>query len=341
MNLYRCLDRSKVQFDFVKHTHNKCAYEEEILSLGGRIYTAPRFMGINLIQYQNWWKKHILRHPEHNIIHGHYFTVSKYYFDICKKMGRTTIGHSHTDTYTWKNIEKLIMIRNLEYFCDYRLACSEKAGKMLYPHKDYTVLKNAIDVTKYLYNQRAEQEVRDEFNLGESPIIGVIGTIKDVKNPLASVEILKNVLEERPEVKMLWIGADGGMKNDVVHKLYEYGCCDNVVFTGVRSDVNRLLQAINVYIMPSLKEGLPVAGIEAQAAGITCIFSDTVSEDVAITDCCYFLPLSDMEVWAKSCLEAFNKPRKDTQAAIREAGFDVHTTAKWIQDFYEGLAKDG
>ena len=181
MNLYRHIDREKVQFDFVKHTTAKCAFDEEIISLGGKIYVAPRFRGYNLIQYQSWWRNHLAQHPEHRIIHGHYFTASKYYFAVCKKMNRITIGHSHTDTYANKDIGKRIMIHGVENYCDYRLACSEKAGKLLYPHKDFIVLKNAIDTDLYRFDPAIRSEVRNEFHLGDSLVLGTVGTIKEVK----------------------------------------------------------------------------------------------------------------------------------------------------------------
>lgn len=334
MNLYRHIDRKKVQFDFVKHTPEKCAFDDEIESLGGRIYVAPRFKGYNLIQYQSWWRKYLEQHPEHQIIHGHYFTASKYYFSICKNLGRITIGHCHTDTYTWKDPAKLIMIHGVENLCDYRFACSEKAGKLLYPHKDFTVLKNAIDIEKFVYNPIIAKDVRTEFDLGDALILGVVGTIKEVKNPLGTVEILKAVVKTIPNTKLLWVGTDGGMKQQVVEKIKEYGLSDHVVFTGVRSDVHRLLQAMDVYLMPSFSEGIPVSGIEAQAAGLPCLFSDTVSRQVAIIECCEFVPLNDLEAWKNYVVLAVQKERKDTIQELRAAGYDIHTTAAWMQDFY-------
>jgi len=258
MNIYRNIDRSLVQFDFVKHTLDKCAFDDEIRSLGGKIYIAPRFKGYNLIQYQDWWKKHLLDHPEHKIVHGHYFTASKYYFSICRKMGRITIGHSHTDHYT--RILKKVMMRGAENYCDYRFACSEKAGKLLYPHKDFMVINNAIDVKKHTFNPKVREEIRKEFNLSESVIvIGTVGTIKEVKNPIGIVEIMHAIYRKNRNVKLLWVGRDGGMQNLVKSKLAEYGLTDIVLFTGSRSDVHRLLQGMDYFILPSFSEGLPLS----------------------------------------------------------------------------------
>lgn len=337
MNLYRHVDRNKVQFDFVKHTSKKCAFDEEIECLGGRIFVAPRFKGYNLIQYQTWWKKHLEQYPEHQIVHGHYFTVSKYYFSVCKKLRRTTIGHSHTDTYTFKNLAKLIMIHGVERLCDYRFACSEKAGKLLYPHKDFIVLKNAIDTEKYSCDPGIAKEVREEFDLGDSLTLGAVGTIKKVKNPLGMVEILNAIIKIRPNTKLLWIGCDGGMKQQVVEKLQEYNLSDNVIFTGVRSDVYRLMQGMDAYIMPSISEGIPVSLVEAQAAGMRCFVSDTVSRESDVTGRCHFLQLDDWMQWAEVILKSDLK-RIDTTEQIIQAGYDINSTAAWLQRFYLELA---
>ncbi len=334
MNLYRNIDRNKIQFDFVKHTDNVGAFEEEIHTLGGKLYTAPRFKGVNLLQYQAWWKAHLIAHPEYQIIHGHYFTISKYYFTVSKRMHRVTIGHSHTDTYSWKNIGKILMIRNLENYCDYCLACSEKAGKLLYPHKDFTVLRNAIDVEKYSYVPEIAKQVRQEFGiLDNEKVVGVIGSFTLVKNPIRVLEIFRAVHAENSNSKLLWCG-DGPLRGKIEAWIRDNKLQNSVILAGVRNDIPRMLQGMDVYIMPSLKEGIPVAGIEAQAAGIPCIFSNTVSHEVAITDCCDFVVLDDVEAWKKQVMNSFLSLRKDTRQQVLDAGYDIHKTAEWIQEFY-------
>ena len=339
MNLYRHIDRNRIQFDFVKHTPEKCAFDDEIDSLGGRIYIAPRFRGYNLIQYQSWWKKHLEQHPEHQIIHGHYFTVSKFYFPVCKKMDRITIGHSHTDSYSWKRIDKRMMIYGVEDYCDYRLACSEKAGKLLYPNKDFIILKNAIEIKKYAYNPEIAKEVREEFGLGDDLILGAVGTIKEVKNPLGMVDILNAVVQQKPNTKLLWVGNDGGMKQQVIEKIENNNLSDRVVFSGVRSDVHRLLQAMDVFLMPSFSEGIPVSMIEAQAAGLPCFVSDEVSREADITNNCCYLPLGDYKKWAHAIMKA-NLSHLDNYQRIVSAGYDISTTANWMTDFYKKIMRE-
>ena len=225
------------------------------------------------------------------------------------------------------------MIHGVENYCDYRLACSEKAGKLLYPHKDFTVLKNAIDLEQYAYRMEVAREVRDEFNLGDALVLGAVGTIKLVKNPHGIVEILKAVTQIKSNTRLLWIGTDGGMKTEVEEKLRDLSLSDHVIFTGVRSDVNRLLQAMDVFLMPSFSEGIPVALIEAQATGLPCFVSDSVSKEADITDNCCYMPLGNYDKWAQRIMES-NLTRKDNYRNMIDAGYDIHTTATWIQKLY-------
>ena len=338
MNLYRNIDRELVQFDFVKHTNRIGAFEEEILSLGGKIFSAPKFKGYNLIQYQNWWKKHLDVHPEHLIIHGHYFTASKYYFKICKNKGRITVGHSHTDSYS--NIIKKIMIYGVEDYCDYRFACSQKAGELLYPHKKFVIINNAIDINKFVFNEDIRRQIREEYGYRDDTlVIGTVGTIKDVKNPLGIVEIFNAAYQKNKNVRLLWVGRDGGMQKKAQEKINAYGLNDCVVFAGSRPDVFRLLQGMDAFILPSISEGLPVSVMEAQAAGLPCYISDTVTKDVDITGLCRFMSNDKLSDWATSILEG-KRIRFDTSSFIRKAGYDINLTAKSMQDFYLHCNRD-
>ena len=339
MNLYRALDRTKVQFDFVKHTTDKGQFEDEIINLGGYIYEAPMYKIYNHLTYCVWWRKFFKQHPEYRIIHGHYFTIAAIYLRIAKKFERITITHAHAERGPREHIRlalriKIAIAERDEKYSDFCFACSKNAGDWLFPHKEYKVLKNAIDSAQYTLNEGTREQIRKEFGIrDEQRIIGVIGSFSPVKNPLGILAIFNNVHKESPDSVLLWCG-DGPLRSEIESKIQELSLEDSVILAGVRSDMPRMLQAIDVYIMPSLREGLPVAGIEAQAAGIPCLFSDTISRDVAITDCCEFLPLQDMELWRKSLLKAFDKEREDTRTQIISAGFDIQTTAEWLQDFY-------
>lgn len=335
MQLYHHMDRTKIQFDFVTHSGPGGAYEEEIRALGGRIYYCPQYKIINDLAYRAWWRRHLSAHPEHRIIHGHYFSISSVYFNVAHQFGCVTIGHSHTDGFS--NPLKRLFIKGVEKKSDYCFACSEQAGKMLFPHKEFKVLRNAIDVEQFTYNRKVAEEVRREFSLGDSFVLGTVGTIKQIKNPLGVIELFHALSLKKPDSRLLWVGRDEGMRSEAEERLRELGLQDKVVFTGTRSDVNRLMQAMNCFVLPSFSEGIPVVLIEAQAAGLPCFVSDTVSKDAGITELCHYLPLDEWDRWAKEILTV-NGNRNDMKAAISATGYDIHDTAEWLQQFYLNIS---
>ena len=342
MNLYRNIDRSKVQFDFVTHSAKPCAYDEEIRSLGGRIFVAPRFQAWNIQQYTSWWKRHLSQHPEHKIIHGHMFTVAPIYFHVAHKAGRVTIGHSHSseplEKKTLKSEFKRVLKTRMEAESDYCLACSEQAGAYLFPNKEYYVLNNAIDSAQFAFDAAARSAVRSEFGLTEDNILlCVVGSLISVKNPFGTIEIFQQYHARNPETKLLWCGM-GNLHDEVQKRIHDCGLEKEILLAGVRSDIPKVLQAADVYLMPSLYEGLPVSAIEAQAAGLPCILSDRISRETAITDRCSFVPLENTAAWIEAIEEGIQKGRSDTMQQIIDAGYDIHTTAKWLQDFYLKIA---
>lgn len=339
MNLYRAMDRTKVQFDFVKHTPDKGQFEDEIQRLGGRIYEAPTYKLYNHVQYCLWWKRHLKRHPEHTIIHGHYFTIAAIYLRIAKRFGRKTITHAHAERGTIDHASlalriKIAIAERDEKYSDYCFACSKKAGDWLFPHKEYRILKNAIDAGEYIPDKTIGDQARSELGiLANQKVVGVIGSFTPVKNPIGVLEIFHSVHSDLPETKLLWCG-DGPLRSEIEDKINELGLKESVILAGVRSDIPRMLQAMDVYIMPSLNEGLPVAGIEAQAAGIPCLFSDTVSREVEVTDCCMFLPIDNVEKWKVYILEKIFNQKKNTFEAVVKNGYDINKSAEMMQNFY-------
>ena len=338
MNLYRRIDRSKIQFDFIKHGPRKGAFEEEICSLGGRIYEAPRYQIYNHRSYCAWWRQHLKDHPEHQIVHGHYFSISAVYFKVAHKMGRITVGHSHSTSVSranwWETQLKRMFCKRIERYADYCLACSQAAGHWLFPHRKFTVLANAVDPKRFSHQPKVAEEVRIEYNLGRDFVIGTVGRIESVKNPIGVVAIFRALCKKEPNVHLLWVG-DGSLRGDVENALAQAGLSNRVVFTGVRADVDRLMQAMDVFILPSFFEGLGMVLIEAQAAGLPCLCSEGVPREVDITGRCEFLPLNQPELWAEHIL-ATPRNRPDTRPAIQQAGYDIEITAKWLERFYIG-----
>ncbi len=330
MNLFRYIDKSQIVFDFVKHTEQIGAYEEEIKQLGGQIFSAPRYKMYNNLCYVHWWRRFLTEHTEYQIIHGHFFTISSVYLKLAKRYRLVTVAHSHASKVD--SVLGKALAKEIEKKADYCFACSQAAGKWLFPHRDFTVLNNAVDAQRFVFNPSVREQYRSNLKLGEAFVLGTVANFSLVKNPFGLIEIFKAVHTVNPRTKLLWVG-DGGLRTEIEKKLRDEELTDSVILTGTREDVPALLQAMDIFLLPSFYEGLPVVLIEAQAAGLPCIVSDTVTREADITGLCHSLPLDDTARWADAILSDHTE-RKDTSQQIIDAGYDIHTTAKWLQEFY-------
>lgn len=341
MNLFRNIDRDSIIFDFVKHSHGKDSYEDEIIALGGKIYEAPRYKIYNHNSYKKWWKRFFSEHPEYTIIHGHYFNFSAVYFKIAKSFNRITVGHSHCTQIPKEAEEKALTARILKHYVskvekysDYCLGCSKEACEWLFPNKEFYVLNNAIDVDRFRYNKETAVQVLCEYGLDNSFVVGTVGRFNLQKNPKGILELFRRIHSVRSESKLIWIG-EGPMKEEIINKAKEYSIYDSILFLGERSDVNRLLQCFDAFVFPSFYEGLGIVLIEAQAAGVSCFCSDTIPPEVGITPLCHFLPLDDYEKWVDSItLLKTGYVHQDTYEQIKSAGYDIASSSEWLKDFY-------
>ena len=339
MNLYRKMDREKIQFDFAVTTSQHCDYDDEIDSLGGRIIRYSRYKGANHFSYVKWWKDFFPRHPEYRIIHGHIGSTAAIYLAIAKKNGRFAIAHSHN---TSMSALYRIYSYPTRYVADYFMACSKGAMVSRYGKKVAgnpligSILHNGIDVSQYEYNEAARRSVRTELGLRQDAfVIGTVGRFAEQKNPFFIVDILCALRQKVPDFRFLWAGR-GKLQEDVEQYIARKGLQQNVLLLGVRDDIPRVLQAMDAFILPSKYEGLSVASVEAQAAGLPVWLSDKIPEETKITSGCQFLPIVSPELWAENLLKekSFRRIETATDDVIK-AGYDVHNTALWLADFYE------
>lgn len=344
MNLYRHVDRSKVQFDFIKHYQNVGEFENEILTLGGNIYTAPLYNGYNHLEYIQWWKMHLKSHPEHQIIHGHFYSLSPVYFSVCKKMGRTTIGHCHSMPDRNNNIKNIIKFQVkmlVERYSTICFACSKDAGHSIFRHKKFTVLSNAIDASRYIFNQSTREKIRSEFGLSDKFVVGHIGRFEPIKNHSYLIDIFEEIKAKKPNAVLVLVGT-GPLLKCIQDRVMQKKLDDSVLFLGIRSDVPDLLQMMDVFLFPSIAEGLGIVAIEAQAAALHVVCTDTIPQEAKITDYLEYLPLSaSPTVWADAVMKyADGYTRMNMAQEIIDAGYDVQTTSKWLENFYLDIAND-
>lgn len=337
MNLYRKIDRSKIQFDFVKHTHSIGTYEKEILSLGGRVFKAPKLSLSNYFQYTKWWRTHLNEHPEHTIIHVHFFTITTAIVTIAHKYNRIVIGHSHGYAKR-KGVNPFLRkayLRIGSAKVDYALACSYEAGEYMYGKKDFHILNNAIDTQRFQYNIDVREKIRCEFSLRDEIVLGHIGRFVPVKNHRFILDIFNAIRKKRYESKLMLVG-DGSLRADTEDYARELGIIDEVIFTGVRTDVNELLQAMDCFLFPSLYEGLGVVLIEAQTSGLPCVASDTIPDEAILTnDLVLKISLENTaDEWAERIISILNKKRYSRVDDVKAHGYDINDAVKWLEDFY-------
>ncbi len=341
MNLYRNIDRTKIQFDFIKHTKKKCLYDDEILLLGGKIFSMPRYQVTNHIRYKKEWKKFLKEHSEYKIIHAHMRSTASIYLKIAKKAGLYTIAHSHSVS-SGKGVSAIVknfLQRRIRETADYFLACSHSAGEWLFGKKvvnsaNFSILNNAIFIDKFIYNDETRNKKREELNLVNSFVIGHVGRFEKAKNHIFLIEVFLEISEINKNAKLLLVG-DGTLKKEIEKKVKEFNIDDKVIFMGAKTDVNELLQAMDVFLFPSLYEGLGISVIEAQAASLPCIISKSIPNDVLISDLVTKISLKvDKNIWVNTTLNSKRDQLLKAENLVL-SGYDIYSVSNWLTGFYE------
>lgn len=341
MNLFRNIDQDKVVFDFMVNYEEPGAYDEEIRALGGRIYLMPRLFLRNTFKYIRALNEFFDTHKEYDIIHGHLPSVALLYLTIAKRHGvRTKIVHAHNTSI--KKRLKWIVERTLVVLArrsaDYYFACSNAAGRYCFGEKrlsapNYKMIKNGIIVDRFAFDPEVRCRKRAELGLDGRFVLGNVGRFVPQKNHKQLLEIFAQVKQQCAEAVLLLAG-DGVLREACEKQAAELGVSDSVCFLGMRDDANELMMAMDVFLLPSFYEGLPVSGIEAQAAGLVSFYSDTITRETDVTGLCRYLPL-DTGRWAAEILQyGRSYERRSYKAEIVRAGYDVKTQAEWLQKFY-------
>lgn len=351
MNLYRAIDRSRIQFDFMVHEQRTCDYDEEILSLGGAIYRAPRFSGLNAAAYRKVFREHFAAHPEHRIVHGHIGSSAAWYLSEAVRAGRYAIAHSHAQNFA-KGLAGLafsVASHPTRSIADYFMACSIEAGRdrfgdAVVRSDRFRVLRNGIDLSRYAFDEAARSSTRAQLGFGSEPVIGHVGRLSPEKNHAFLFDTFEALRKRVPDARLALVGR-GPLADDLAADARDRGWTgagspECVTFLGVRDDVPDLLRAFDAFAFPSPSEGLAMAVVEAQAAGLPCVISTGVPELACIAPTAARLALSDgPDAWAARLEELVRSAppsrRGDGVAAVRAAGFDIADVASDLAAFYE------
>lgn len=337
MNYYRHIDRNKVQFDFLVHRDFEADYDTEIRELGGKIYHISRLIPWSHF-YREKMKRFFREHSEYKIVHVHQDCLSSVALQCAKECGvPVRIAHSHNNAQD-KNLKYLVKLYYMKKIPNYAtdlFACSNAAGTWMFGGESFQVVHNAIDISKYKYSPTIAKKVRKQFNIENKIVIGHVGRFDPQKNHERLVDIFAECAKKNSDVILMLVG-DGDRKKKIEDKVNKLGLGEKVIFTGVRSDVNELMQAMDVFVFPSLYEGLPVTLIEAQAAGLPCVISDYISEECIVTsNLVSIMKLSESATgWGEGILKKVEDGHRNIAEEIEKSGYDIKIAAKKLEKYY-------
>ena len=342
MEYYRHIDRDKVQFDFLCDEDSNSIPEEEIVSLGGRVYRIPSYKRVfsNIAAIRR-----ICRENKYQIMHGYNSTVNVISMLAGKMAGVPirineciSMGHKEDKKNLIKNVLKLFP----GLFSTHYMANGEACGKWQFGRKAYEegkikVFKSVIDVNINRYDPELRQKTRRELGVEDNLVIGHIGRLTIQKNSLFLIDIFNEIVKREPKARLLLIG-DGDMREDVLKRIDGYQLQDKVLYLGRREDVRQFYNAMDAFLLPSLYEGLPVVGLEAECCGLPMFFSTEIQrESSPCDDIGFFVSLKRGAAgWAKLVLSTMKKcgERRDRSEDIIEKGFDSTREGKALTEYY-------
>ena len=328
-----------IKFDVVYFHQTEQTRKADIEALGGRVYkiNRPSPKDFTSKEMNSFFKQH---KGEWEVLHIHAPHFAVFIAPAAKKNGIEKICvHCHSTEFSLKGNSKRneIFAQYSRKFINDKFACSKIAGEFWYGNKPFKVINNAIDCKKYVYSEESRNIIREELNLDDAFVVGHIGRC-DIpqKNHPFLIKIFSEILKIKPNSTLLLIGAEENEK--VVQHCKRFNVYENVKFLGFRNDIDKLLSACDVFLFPSTKEGLPVSIIEAQAAGLPILLSNSVTDEVCVTELVTMFSLNESEKsWAKKTIEIYRQKRQNTFEQMQRSGWDINESMKILIDYYRGV----
>lgn len=352
MNIYRKIDKNKVNFDFYNHfsTTEKQLYEDEALIYNARIYKTGCNDEDNII-IRNFRKiitlYSLIKRNKYDIVHIHATDSGSLREAIIAKIAgvKMVIVHSHNTSVEGKSLKAKLkkFLHNKtrwmwKYVATNYFACSQLAAEWMYSKRlnksCVKVIKNGIEIEKYAFDEEKRNKIRNYFELNTELVIGHVGRFAHQKNHEFIIDIFKEITKLEPNSKLILVG-NGELEENIRGKVNELNLTDKVKFLGIISNVNEVMQAMDIFLLPSFFEGLPVVGVEAQASGLKLFVSDSISNELSITSNVKYLSLnlSDKE-WACEIIKNRYYLRKNMCNEIIEEGYNINNIANLFEDFY-------
>lgn len=342
MNIYQNIDRSKIQFDFLIHGEDGNCFKDEIKQLGGEVYRVP-----SIKYYPAYCQKmkRILGEngKKYKTIHVHCgYAISYFDAKMAKKYGiKNIMVHSHsssTDIRKRKIVQKLLR-RKLTKIANVKLACSKEAAQWMFSkkmlkEKECKIIRNGIYVDNYKWDEEKRNEVRKKLQLEEKFVVGHVGRLSSAKNHMFLLEVFQEILKKQTNSVLLLVG-DGELRSKIEKKVQELNIEKRVIFLGNKENVNEYLQAMDVFVFPSLFEGFGLAALEAQISGLYCFLSDIMVKDINVTNLVEFISLDKTpKQWAKIILDNKEYKRESKVDIVKKEKYDIIDTTKKLEEIY-------
>ena len=345
MNYYKNIDRTKVQFDFLVESTSKIIDKEMIESMGGRVKIIPPYS--NPFHYMKSLKK-LFKQEQYDIVHSNMNTLSVFTLRAAKKAGiKVRIAHSHSHPVPNKKEWKRTILKNLltpfsKRYATHFFACSEAAARGLFGNKlvdkgDVAIINNAIDINRFKFDNLIRKKIRNEYRLTDKFVVGHIGRFAFAKNHDFLVDIFYEI-QLINENSMLLLVGDGPLRESIIQKINKLSLKDKVLFIDTTSTPEYFYQCMDCFLLPSLYEGLPVVGVEAQVNGLKCYFSDVITKEVKISDNITFLSIKqNASKWAKIITDDFSTSKTVRREFLETEKFDIAYQSKKLVSLYQNM----
>lgn len=344
MNYYRNINKEKIQFYFLCNKSKEGSYNDEIKRLGGKIFVSPGLNPLKCIKYHKFVKE-IIKENKIDIIHVHNGAFGLQSLIAAKSAGvKIRISHAH-GTQIDKNYKlplKLLYKSFLTKYANNYWGCCKEAIEYYFREKanknNSYLLNNAINLENFKYSNENRIKIRKELGIKEDEIlIGHVGRFMIQKNHEYIIELFKYIYNKNKKVKLVLIG-DGELLSTFKTKVKLYNLDDNIIFKNNIPNVNEYYSAMDIFILPSLFEGLPVVGIEAQANGLNCIMSNTISNEVNIIGKVKFLNIqkNNYKEWMENIIK-LSKKRNDNIKELKENGYSIKIESEKLEKKYEKM----
>ncbi|HWT76045.1 MAG TPA: glycosyltransferase family 1 protein [Mobilitalea sp.] len=343
MNYYRHMDRSKIQCDFIVHGDKEGIYNDEIEKLGGRIYHVP-MKSKHPILYQNTLRK-IFSSGGYRIIHSHLDAMNCWVLKIAKECGiPVRIAHSHNTNHLTNNKLKLFINeyarKNITKYATHYYACSDAAGRWLYGDswgdEKSLVINNAIDFSLYEFNDKLRKQYRQRYRVDKDFVLGHIGRFSYQKNHMFLLEVFARLHSERKDTKLVLIG-EGENRKGIEEKITELGIAGSVLLLGSKSNAYDFYQMMDLFLLPSRFEGLPVVAVEAQVNGLTCFMSENITKEVCMTDRVKLIGIEQIEPWVeaiKNYMDNYSITGRKLKQIDLMNSYNIELAAKRLESLY-------